>query len=54
MGFIKRELSKQIKKTTRYDVKDYCELRGLSLSSLYRGYISKKAREVLKKDGISV
>ena len=47
-------ITKSVKQKTKYDLKDYCQMRGLSLSSLYNGYISKKAAKILKKDGIEV
>ncbi|OCS23753.1 hypothetical protein CFVB10_10055, partial [Campylobacter fetus subsp. venerealis cfvB10] len=47
-------IAKSVKQKTKYDLKDYCQMRGLSLSSLYKGYISKKAAKILKKDGIKV
>ncbi|MGP1485872.1 MAG: hypothetical protein ACTTJC_07310 [Campylobacter sp.] len=42
------------KRKAKYDLKDYCEMRGLSLSGFYKGYISQKARKILKKNGIKV
>lgn len=45
-------ISRLVKQATKYDLKAYCELRGLSLSSLYNGYISKKAKKILIKDGV--
>ena len=50
----KESLARQIKAKTKYDLKAYCEIRGLSISSLYKGFISKKSKEVLEKDGIAV
>ncbi|EJP76165.1 MULTISPECIES: hypothetical protein [Campylobacter] len=47
-------IAKIVKKATKYDLKDYCEMKGLSLTSLYKGYVSKKAQKVFKKDGIKV
>ena len=49
-----KTLAQLIYEKTRWTLKDYCEMRGLSLQSLYRGYISKKARKILEKDGIKV
>ncbi|EEV17395.1 hypothetical protein [Campylobacter gracilis] len=37
-----------------YDLKAYCEIRGLSVTSLYKGFISKKSKKILEKDGIAV
>ena len=45
-------IAKSVKQKTKYDLKDYCQIRGLSLSSLYKGYVSKRAKKVLEKDGI--
>lgn len=39
---------------TRYDLRAYCELRGLSHKALYAGYVSCKAARVLARDGINV
>lgn len=49
-----KPVAKAVKQQLKYDLKDYCEMRGLSLSSLYKGYISQKTRKVLEKDGIKV
>ncbi|WP_181562963.1 hypothetical protein [Campylobacter hyointestinalis] len=54
MGNRKTPIAKAVKQKTKYDLKDYCEMRGLSLSSFYKGYISKRAKKVLEKDGIKV
>ncbi len=45
-------IAKLVKRKTKYDLKDYCEMRGLSAYSLYKGYISKKAAKILMRDGI--
>ncbi|WP_201029906.1 hypothetical protein [Campylobacter fetus] len=50
----KLTIAKLVKSKTKYDLKDYCEMRGLSAYSLYKGYIAKKARKVLERDGIKV
>lgn len=50
----KFSLARQIKAKTKYDLKAYCEIRGLSVTSLYKGFISKKSKEILEKDGIAV
>lgn len=50
----KQTIAKTVKKVTKYDLKDYCEMKGLSLTSLYKGYVSKKAQKIFKKDGIKV
>jgi hypothetical protein cfetvA_11529 len=47
-------LARQIKAKTKYDLKAYCELRGLSMTSLYKGYLTKRAKKILEKDGIKV
>ncbi|WP_297985889.1 hypothetical protein [uncultured Campylobacter sp.] len=52
MGKRVTSIAKSVKQKTKYDLKDYCQMRGLSLSSLYKGYIGKKAKKVLKNDGI--
>ena len=49
-----KPITKAVKRKLKYDLKDYCEMRGLSLSSLYKGYVSQKARKILEKDGIKV
>ncbi|QMS59958.1 hypothetical protein [Campylobacter fetus] len=50
----KMSIAKLVKDKTKYDLKDYCEMRGLSAYSLYKGYVAKRARKVLEKDGIKV
>lgn len=47
-------LAQAVKRKTKYDLKAYCDINNLSLSSLYKGYISKRAKKVLLKDGIKV
>ena len=54
MANLAKPITKAVKRKLKYDLKDYCEMRGLSLQSLYSGYISKKARKILEKDGIKV
>ena len=49
-----QSLAEVIKDKTRYDMKAYCEINNLSLSSFYKGYISKRAKKVLKSDGIAL
>lgn len=49
-----KPVTKAVKQKLKYDLKDYCAMRGLSLSSFYKGYISQKARKILEKDGIAV
>ncbi|MBR8464689.1 hypothetical protein KDD93_08965 [Campylobacter sp. faydin G-24] len=51
MGNRTTPVAKAVKQKTKYDLKDYCEMRGLSLSSFYKGYISKRAKKCLKKMG---
>ena len=52
---VKREkLSKAVYEKTRYSLVAYCELRELSYDSLRKGFLSEKAKEVLKADGIDV
>ena len=50
----KMSIAKLVKDKTKYDLKDYCDMKGLKVKSLYNGYISKKAAKILKKDGIKV
>lgn len=50
----KESLARQIKAKTKYDLKAYCEIRGLSVTSLYKGFISKKSKKILEKDGIAI
>lgn len=50
----KQTIAKAVKKATKYDLKSYCEINGLSLTSLYKGFVSKKAQKIFKKDGIRV
>ena len=45
---------KQVTREVKHDLKDYCKIRGLSLSSLYKGFVSQKAKKILEKDGIKV
>ena len=47
-------LARAVKQKTKYDLRAYCEINNLSLSSLYKGYISKRARKILQRDGIKV
>lgn len=47
-------LARLIKAKTKYDLKAYCEIRGLSITSLYKGYIGKKTKKILEADGIKV
>ena len=52
---VRREkLSKAVYEKTRYSLVAYCELRELSYMSLRKGFLSEKAKEVLKADGIDV
>lgn len=46
-------IADQVQKKFRTTFRWYCEDHGLSYDSLIRGYVSKKAAKVLKKDGIS-
>lgn len=48
------KIAKEIKLKTHYSLKAYAEINGLSLSSLYRGYISKETAKKLKEDNIFV
>lgn len=50
--FIK--IAKAVKLATKYDLKAYCEIKGLNLNSLYRGFISQKAMKILKADGVNI
>lgn len=50
----KMSIAKLVKDKIKYDLKDYCDMKGLKVKSLYNGYISKKAAKILKKDGIKV
>ncbi len=50
----KMTIAKLVKLRTKYDLKDYCEMRGLSIYSLYNGYVAKRARKILERDGIKV
>lgn len=54
MANLSKPVTKAVKQKLKYDLKDYCEMRGLSLSSLYKGYISQKAKKILEKDGVKV
>jgi hypothetical protein len=47
-------IADKVYEKTRYDLRAYCELRGLSHKALYHGYISRKAARVLIRDGIDV
>ncbi|WP_298791350.1 hypothetical protein [Campylobacter showae] len=53
-GYRVKPVAKAVKEKLKYDLKDYCAMRGLSLSSFYKGYISQKAKKILEKDGIKV
>lgn len=50
----RQKLSKAVYEKTRYSLVAYCELRELSYMSLRKGFLSEKAKEVLKADGIDV
>ncbi|OCS20101.1 hypothetical protein CFVI02298_10335, partial [Campylobacter fetus subsp. venerealis cfvi02/298] len=50
----KMSIAKLVKDKTKYDLNDYCDMKGLKVKSLYNGYISKKAAKILKEDGIKV
>lgn len=47
-------LSFIIEKQLGYTLKKYCELRGLSYTSLTRGFVSEHAASILHEDGIEV
>lgn len=47
-------LARAVKRKTKYDLRAYCQINNLSLSSLYKGYVSKRAMKILQKDGIKV
>lgn len=47
-------LAQAVKRKTKYDLRAYCQINNLSLSSLYKGYVSKRARKVLERDGIAL
>lgn len=47
-------LARAVKRKTKYDLRAYCQINNLSLSSLYKGYVSKRAKKILQKDGIKV
>lgn len=50
----KPSIARLVKKATRYNLNEYCYLRKLSVTSLYKGYISKKAAKILMRDGIKI
>lgn len=50
----KMRLSRAIHEKFRWNLKDYAEMRGLSYMSIRKGFLSKKTKEVLQKDGIDV
>ena len=54
MQTCKMTLARQVKAKTKYDLKAYCEIKGLSITSLYKGYVTKKAKKILERDGIKV
>lgn len=41
-GYRVKPVAKAVKEKLKYDLKDYCAMRGLSLSSFYKGYSKKK------------
>lgn len=47
-------LARAVKQKTKYDLRAYCQINKLSLSSLYKGYVSKRAKKILQRDGIKV
>lgn len=47
-------LARAVKRKTKYDLRAYCQINNLSLSSLYKGYVSKRAKKILQRDGIKV
>lgn len=48
------KVSKAVYEKTRYSLVAYCELRNLSYTSLKKGFLSEKTKEVLKADGIDI
>lgn len=48
------KVSKAVYEKTRYSLVAYCELKNLSYTSLKKGFLSEKTKEVLKADGIDV
>lgn len=50
----KFSLAHAIKEKTGFSLKIYAKRRNLSLSSLYKGYLSENVKEILKKDGIII
>ena len=48
------KVSKAVYERTRYSLVAYCELRNLSYPSLKKGFLSEKAKDTLKADGIDV
>ncbi len=47
-------LAYEIRRITGMTLDGYCRMRGLSTTSLYRKYFTKKAIEKLTQDGIDV
>ncbi len=47
-------LARAVKRKTKYDLRACCQINKLSLSSLYKGYVSKRAMKILQRDGIKV
>ncbi|MGP1561615.1 MAG: hypothetical protein ACTTIC_05940 [Helicobacteraceae bacterium] len=52
MNALKSSIAKKVKQKTLYDLKDYAKIKGLSVRSLYNGYLSKKAKKILIQDKI--
>lgn len=50
----KETLGKAVYEKTHYSLVTYCKLRNLSYVSLKKGFLSGKAKEVLKADGIDI
>ncbi len=47
-------LAYEIRQKTGMTIDSYCRIKGLSSTSLYRKYFTKKAIEKLTQDGIDV
>jgi hypothetical protein len=49
----RQTIAQEVRRNTPYTLKGYCDLRGLSYTSLVTGYVSCEAARVLAADGLN-
>jgi hypothetical protein len=50
----RKSIASQVREKKKTTLKWYCEMNNLSYYSIVKGFISRKTRRILEKDGIKV